>query len=180
MRLHRLAQIALTVAITFASVSCSDNTAPGPTPVIGATLTPKGATSVMISFTSVAGDVSYDIERAEGTTGTFAAVTTVAAPTTGGAVSYTDVGLKASTLYRYHVLTNRGGAKSAASAEVTATTLAFGNTSAVINGDITANRTLYADTAYTLSGFIHVANGATSRSRPERSSRVTSTCLARR
>ncbi|HUP52728.1 MAG TPA: hypothetical protein VM198_09640, partial [Longimicrobiales bacterium] len=32
---------------------------------------------------------------------------------------------------------------------------------AVINADITSNRTLYADTVYTLSGFIHVANGAT-------------------
>lgn len=32
---------------------------------------------------------------------------------------------------------------------------------AVINSDITSSRTLYADTTYTLSGFVHVANGAT-------------------
>jgi hypothetical protein len=32
---------------------------------------------------------------------------------------------------------------------------------AVINQDITSNRTLVADTTYTISGFIHVANGAT-------------------
>src|SRR5687767_364746 len=32
---------------------------------------------------------------------------------------------------------------------------------ATINADITASRTLYADTTYTLSGFIKVANGAT-------------------
>jgi hypothetical protein len=32
---------------------------------------------------------------------------------------------------------------------------------AVISADITSNRTLYADTVYTLRGFIHVANGAT-------------------
>ncbi len=32
---------------------------------------------------------------------------------------------------------------------------------AVIASDITADRTLHADTVYTLSGFIHVANGAT-------------------
>ena len=32
---------------------------------------------------------------------------------------------------------------------------------AVINADITSDRTLDADTVYTLSGFIHVANGAT-------------------
>src|SRR5687768_8802 len=30
-----------------------------------------------------------------------------------------------------------------------------------ISGDITANRTLFADTVYTISGFVHVANGAT-------------------
>lgn len=32
---------------------------------------------------------------------------------------------------------------------------------ALITSDITASRTLYADTTYTISGFIHVANGAT-------------------
>lgn len=32
---------------------------------------------------------------------------------------------------------------------------------AVINADITADRTLHSDTVYTLSGFIHVTNGAT-------------------
>lgn len=32
---------------------------------------------------------------------------------------------------------------------------------AEINGDITANRTLYAETTYTIKGFVHVANGAT-------------------
>jgi hypothetical protein len=32
---------------------------------------------------------------------------------------------------------------------------------ATITGDITANRTLYAETTYTISGFVHVANGAT-------------------
>jgi hypothetical protein len=32
---------------------------------------------------------------------------------------------------------------------------------ATISGDITANRTLVKDTVYTISGFVHVANGAT-------------------
>jgi len=36
-----------------------------------------------------------------------------------------------------------------------------GPTEATINADITTDRILYADTVYTLSGFIHVANGAT-------------------
>jgi hypothetical protein len=30
-----------------------------------------------------------------------------------------------------------------------------------INQDIIANRTLHPDTAYTISGFVHVLNGAT-------------------
>ena len=44
---------------------------------------------------------------------------------------------------------------------MSATTLAFGNFAATITQDIGASRTLYADTAYTISGFIHVLNGAT-------------------
>jgi hypothetical protein len=36
-----------------------------------------------------------------------------------------------------------------------------GPRAAVIDTDITTNRTLYADTVYTISGFVHVANGAT-------------------
>src|SRR5919202_2452152 len=32
---------------------------------------------------------------------------------------------------------------------------------ATITSDITSDRTFYAETTYTLSGFIHVANGAT-------------------
>lgn len=35
------------------------------------------------------------------------------------------------------------------------------NSGAIISGDITTNRTLFADTVYTISGFVHVANGAT-------------------
>jgi hypothetical protein len=37
---------------------------------------------------------------------------------------------------------------------------------AVINNDITANRTLYAETTYTISGFVKVADGATLTIRP--------------
>jgi hypothetical protein len=72
-----------------------------------------------------------------------------------------DTGLDANTLYRYRVITVRGGGNSFPSGEISATTLTFGNKSATINTDITASRTLYADTAYTISGFVHVLNGAT-------------------
>jgi len=159
---RRMMSCALAAISLFAAACGSDSTGPTPPqPILGLNTTAKGATSVQLTFNSVAGDDSYDIERAEGTTGTFAVVTTVTAPSTPGLVTYVDVGLKPTTLYRYHVVTVKGGARSIASGEASTTTLAFGNAVADITTDITANRTLYSDTAYTLKGFIHVANGAT-------------------
>lgn len=152
----------LAAAIFLSAAACSDSSGPSnPDPILGLTGTAKSISSVQIEFNSNAGDDSYDIERAEGAAGTFAAVTSVAAPAAPGHLTYTDTNLKVNTVYRYHVVTNRDGLKSVASGETSVTTLAFGNASAEISGDITTSRTLFADTAYTLKGFIHVANGAT-------------------
>ena len=150
------------VALSVLTLACSsDSTAPTTiNPIVGVTATAKTVSSVAVAFTGNAGDASYDLERAEGAAGTFAAATNVAAPGTGGAVTYTDNGLKANTLYRYRVFVNRGSLRSVASGEATTTTPAFGSAAATINTDITASRTLYADTAYLISGFVHVANGA--------------------
>ena len=163
-----VSMLALAAFAAFAAACSSSSdkvTAPvapvAPNPIVGVQATAKSTTSVTVSFTSNAGDASYDIERAEGAAGSFAAVTNVAAPATAGAVTYTDNGLKVNTAYRYRVFVNKGGLKSAASGEASVTTLSFGNAAATINTDITASRTLYADTAYTLTGFIHVGNGAT-------------------
>lgn len=163
MLLNRRMMTAALVAISLVAAACgSDSTGPSaPQPILGLNTTAKGATTVQLTFNSVAGDNSYDIARAEGAAGTFATITTVTAPATPGVVTYDDSGLKPSTLYRYHVITNKGTAQSAASGEASTTTLAFGNAAADLTTDITASRTLYADTAYTLKGFIHVANGAT-------------------
>lgn len=158
--LPALVIIALAVVAT-ACGSDSPTQPVAPTPIIGASATAKSSSSVTLTFTSVAGDASYDIERAEGAAGAFASVTNLPAPATASPMSYTDNGLKANTVYRYRIVTNRGSLRSVASSEATATTLAFGNASAAITTDIGTNRTLYADTAYTLSGFIHVTNGAT-------------------
>ncbi len=144
------------------TAACSDSTGPSaPNPILGLSTTAKSTTSVQLTFNSSAGDASYDVERAEGTTGAFTAITNIPAPSVAGPVSYTDTNLKANTQYRYHVITNKGGLKSTASGESTVTTLAFGNASLDITTDITTSRTFFADTAYTLKGFIHVANGAT-------------------
>ena len=164
MKLTRRALAAVAVVVTFAAVACGSDSSTGPVapnPILGVQAVANGATSIVVSFNGNAGDASYDIERAEGAAGTFANVTNVPAPATGGAVTYTDNSLKLNTAYRYRVFANRGSLRSVASGEAAATTSAAGTKSATINTDILANRTLYVDTAYTLSGFIHVGNGAT-------------------
>jgi hypothetical protein len=160
---RRMMTYGLTAMSVLVLAACgSDSTGPSaPQPILGLNVTAKGATATQLTFNSVAGDNSYDIERAEGAAGAFAAVTTVTAPSTPGLVTYDDTGLKPSTLYRYHVITSKGTLKSGASGESSTTTLAFGNAAADLTTDITASRTLFADTVYTLKGFIHVANGAT-------------------
>ncbi len=132
-----------------------------PNAPLGVTATATGISSVRVSFSTAAGINSYNVERAEGAAGTFAQVGTVQAPATPGAVNYDDTGLKVQTLYRYRVIAVQGSQVSAPSGEASATTLAFGTFTRDITGDITANRTLYADTTYTLKAFIHLANGAT-------------------
>lgn len=153
---------AAVAAITIIAVACTEDTGPSaPDPILGLSTTAKSSSSVQLTFNSSAGDESYDIERAEGAAGAFAQVTNVAAPATAGQVTYVDANLKVNTLYRYHVVTNRSGLKSIPSGEATVTTLGFGNAATDVTTDITANRTFFADTVYTLKGFIHVANGAT-------------------
>jgi hypothetical protein len=157
---------ALTLAMaTFALAACSnddnptENTVP---PIVGVQATPS-ATSVVVTFQSRSGDNSYNIERAEGTTGgTFAQITTVPAPTAVGAVTYTDNAVTVNTTYSYRVIAVRGSKSSAPSGEATATTLPPGSAGNVdVTQDIATSTTWTADKTYTLKGFIHVANGAT-------------------
>ncbi|MGH7713287.1 MAG: hypothetical protein ACREOG_18510, partial [Gemmatimonadaceae bacterium] len=113
-------------------------------------------------FQSTAGDNAYVVERAEGATGSFSPDTTITAPATASAVSYTDAGLAAATAYRYRVKAQRGTRESAYTAEQTATTRALGQGARKdVTTDITTNTTWFTDTTYILKGFIHVASGAT-------------------
>ncbi len=158
MRLLRL----LAVLPFLAACGSDDPSGPvAPVAPLGVQAAPTGTSTVRVTFPSTTGINTYNIERAEGAAGTFAQVGTAAAPATPGTVTYDDTGLKVQTLYRYRVLAVRGGVASAPSGETSATTLAFGTFSRSITGDITANTTLYADTAYTLAGFIHVVAPAT-------------------
>ena len=162
---RHFAAVATIVSLSLAAACGSDNG--GSTepiviqPVIGVAATALSSQSVKITFTSRTGDNSFNIERAEGAAGTFAAAGTVTAPATPGPVTWTDNGLKVNTMYRYRVFAVQGAASSAASSEITVTTLQIGNAAADITTDITTDRTLYADTVYTLKGFIHVTNGKT-------------------
>ena len=165
---RKLSALALAAA-TFALTACSsddnptENTVP---PVLGVQAAPNPAattSSVIVTFQSRAGDNSYNIERATGSTGgTFAQVGTAQAPATVGTVTYTDNGLTVNTTYRYRVIAVRGSQTSAPSGEVTATTATAGSGGNVdVTQDISANTTWTADKTYTLKGFIHVLNGAT-------------------
>jgi hypothetical protein len=128
-----------------------------PTPV-NVTVTATSPTTVTVGFATVSGADSYRIERATGTGATFTQIgTTTTAP-------YIDNTVTAETTYRYRVSATSSSSNttpSAWSTDVSVTTPAAGPRVATIEADITANRTLHADTVYTLRGFIHVANGAT-------------------
>ncbi|MGQ0767134.1 MAG: hypothetical protein ACT4OZ_15915 [Gemmatimonadota bacterium] len=139
-----------------------DATEPVITPPLGITVSTPGLTSLTVSFNSTAGDDRYEIERAEGSAGTFSLLTTVNAPATAGPVTYADNGLKVNTLYRYRITAIRGARRSSASSEISGTTLNFGAAGRVdITTDVTSTTTWTADKVYVLKGFIHVANGAT-------------------
>jgi hypothetical protein len=136
-------------------------TDPGAQHPTAVAVTSTGATTARVTFTGHAGDASYVIERAGGATTTFASVGTVPAVTTSTSYSFDDTGLTPATQYQYRVSSVRGGTTSTPSNAATTTTSATGTFAADIITDITANRTLYTDTTYTLKGYIHVANGAT-------------------
>lgn len=153
--------LGVSVAAIAAACNNSSSTAPrGPDPALGLSATAVGSDKIRVSFSGRAGE-SYTVERAEGTGGSFATATAIPALAADGPQAYDDASLKVATLYRYRVITQKGGASSAPTAEVSATTFALGFATADLTGDITSSRTLFRDTTYTLKGFVHVANGAT-------------------
>ena len=159
-RLPAIAALALGSLLT--ACGSDDPSGPvAPTAPFGVTAAATSASSIRVSFTSSANVNQYTIERAEGATGTFAQAGTVQAPATPGAVAFDDTGLKVQALYRYRVFAVAGSLTSPASGETSATTLAFGTFAKNVTGDISTSTTWYADTTYTLKGFIHVTAGAT-------------------
>lgn len=156
----RLTSAAALALLALASCGDDDPVSPSVDPPLGLQVVAIGSGALRVSFNGRAADDSYTLERAEGA-GTFAAVTTIDAPAADGVVSYDDTGLTPETAYRYRVQARRGSSSSTYSAEQTGTTLAPGVFAKTITGDITTNTTFHRDTTYTISGFVHVANGAT-------------------
>ena len=115
-------------------------------------------TSVTVNYGAVAGADSYVIERASGVAGSSLTYTQVGTSTT---TSYMDATVQAETTYQYRVAAVDGSRQSPFSAASGVTTPTAGPAVATITGDITTDRTLYADTTYTLSGFVHVPAGVT-------------------
>lgn len=160
---HAAAVLALAAITTTGCSSDNGPTDPGALAPTAVNAAAAGATSVRITFTGLVGDQGYTVQRATGATGEDWATVGTATPAAGTTqVTFEDKGLQPATVYRYRVAATRGGSTSSWSGAVTVTTGAPGSAGVVsITQDIVSNRTLYADTTYQLSGFIHVANGAT-------------------
>jgi hypothetical protein len=154
----RVIASALLVAVSLAACGDDDNTNPPATPPAptGLTATPSGdGTSIEVAWTAVTGATSYVLERAEGQpAGDFTEV--------GGDLteaSYTDTDIETDVVYSYRVAAVNAEGTGSFSSTVTAGV--EGEAVDTLTGDITADRTLFADTLYVLSGYVKVASGAT-------------------
>jgi len=150
------AHAALCLIAAGALASACDDEPAGPPEleaVTGITATPLSPGSIRVRWSAVPGATGYRVERAAGEAGAFAPVATTAATV------HEDTGLEPETLYRYRVAALAGERQGPFGPEARAVTPA--RPVVVLNSDITTNRTLYADTIYRISGFIHVTRGAT-------------------
>jgi hypothetical protein len=144
--------------IVAALAACDNSTDPGPQAPADVAVIATG-TGARVTFSGRAGE-QYTIQRSTGAASTdFAAIATVDGPTSGSTVTYDDAGLFASTTYRYRVAPAATSNWSAIK-DVTTAAPGSGGTE-IIEGDITANRTLTADKTYIVRGFVHVTQGAT-------------------
>lgn len=146
-----LASLGMALMLT----ACDDDvTGPDLQPPTNVTVEVTGPNSATVTFNAVSGATGYIVERAQGV-GAFELVGEVTSPTLQNA------GLQPQTQYRFRVAAVRGADRSDFSSVVTVTTPASGQKVATISGSITQNRTLFADTLYTLRGYVRVSNGAT-------------------
>jgi len=155
----RMLQAATLAAVLGTGLAaCGDDTtappAPPPAPA-GLTATAQSETSILVSWTAVAGATSYTLERAD------ASAPGVFAPLGGSltTTSYTDNAVTSGVAYSYRVAAvNANGTGSFSSA---ASVTVAGLKVKTLSGNYTTDLTLYADTLYTLSGYVKIGNGKT-------------------
>ena len=153
-----LAMSAVVALLGVAACGDDDNGGSGPSTLsvpTGVTATQLSPTSIRVSWTAASGATGYLVQRADASNpSSFATVG-------GGVVNGTSVddnGVTAGVSYSYHVASVSAADTSDFSAPIN---FATGEKEATLTGPVTASRTLYADTLYTLSGYVKVANGAT-------------------
>ncbi len=152
-----LRSVALAAVVGFAAACGDDNPSnpSAPATPAGLAAVEQGNGSIQVTWSAVSDATSYVLERTDpGTPGVFTQV--------GGsltATSYNDTDVDAGIVYGYHVAAVNAVGTSSFSSTVNLTT--EGPRVATLTGIITADRTLFADTLYTLQGFVKVAGGAT-------------------
>lgn len=142
--------------LTLGAAACSsDSTGPTVVPVpAGLTVSQVSLTKVNVGWSAVSSATSYVLQRTSAATpGVFS---TIGGALTG--ISYLDSAVTAALTYGYKVAAVVGADTSEFS---TVVTFATGVAAATLSGNITVDRTLYADTVYKLSGYVKVSNGAT-------------------
>ena len=157
-RTLRVTATAVLLTVSLAACDDDDTTNPPATPPAPtglAAVASDDGTGIEVTWNAVTGATGYVLERAEGTPpSTFAQLGDETTET-----SYTDTDITANTAYSYRVAAvNDEGTGTFSSAVPVSTE---GEAIDTLTGDITADRTLFADSLYVLQGFVKVTSGAT-------------------
>lgn len=154
-RRGRWTPLVLALAVAFAA--CSDDEPTGPDvpdapaqPVIVSINEQDGA--LVVAWSVVTGATAYDVQRQEAVAG--ASFSNVASDLAG--TSYTDTDVAAGKTYNYRVTAKNGAGASSPSDPLAGS---VGVKAAVLSGTVAGTRTLSADTVYTITGIVVVADG---------------------
>jgi hypothetical protein len=157
-RTLRVTASAVALAVSLAACG-DDNTNPPATPPaptgLAAAVSDDGST-IEVTWNAVTGATGYVLERAEGSPpGTFEQVGGDLTETT-----YSDADIVVDAAYSYRVAAVNDAGTGGFSGVVSVNTEGE-KVDTLFAGDLTADRTLFADTLYVLSGYVKVADGAT-------------------
>src|SRR5918992_2414733 len=147
------------LASSIAVAACSDddggNGPSAPAAPTGLAAVEQTDGSIQVTWNAVTDAPSYKLERTDPSTpGAFTQIGGTLTPT-----SHNDTEVEPGVAYGYHVIAVNAVGESGASTTVNVTTA--GAKIATITGIQTASRTLFADTVYTLQGFVQYANNST-------------------